>query len=91
MAQLATVLAPKGIRANTVSPGNIYAEDGIWGQIEREQPELFKRQFEANPMGRMGRPEEVADAVVWLASGRASFVSGTNLVVDGAICDGVQF
>lgn len=90
MAQLAHTMAPKGVRANTVSPGNIYIEDGVWGQIERGKPELFKRQMELNPMGRMGRAEEVANAVVFLASERASFISGTNLVVDGALCTGVQ-
>ena len=89
-AQLAHTLAPKGIRANTVSPGNIYIADGVWGNIERESPEFFKKQLEANPMGRMGKPEEIADAVVFLASARATFVSGTNLVVDGSLCSGVQ-
>ena len=42
-------------------------------------------------MGRMGKPEEIADAVVFLASDRAIFISGTNLVVDGSLCTGVQF
>lgn len=89
--QLAHRLAPAGVRANSVSPGNIYVADGIWGSIEREKPEFFAQQLKENPMGRMGRPQEVADAVVWLASDRASFVSGTNLLVDGAISPGVQF
>lgn len=91
MSQLAHTLAPKGVRANTVSPGNIYIEDGIWGGIEKKDPEFFESQMKKNPMGRMGKPEEVADAVVFLASKRASFVSGANLVVDGALCIGVQF
>ncbi|GAB7348387.1 hypothetical protein MBLNU459_g6821t1 [Dothideomycetes sp. NU459] len=90
VAQLATTCAPKGVRANTVSPGNIYVSDGVWGGIERDDPELFGKQLARNPMGRMGRPEEVADAVLFLASERASFISGTNLVVDGALCNGVQ-
>lgn len=89
--QLGHALAREGVRANSVSPGNIYVEDGFWGQAEREMPELFERQMAENPMGRMGKPEEVADAVVWLASERASFVSGTNLLVDGAVSPGVQF
>lgn len=89
--QLGHTLAREGVRANSVSPGNIYVEDGFWGQAEREMPDLFQRQMAENPMGRMGRPEEVADAVVWLASERASFVSGTNLLVDGAVSPGVQF
>jgi len=41
-------------------------------------------------MGRMGKPEEIADAVLFLASERAGFVSGSNFVVDGALCTGVQ-
>jgi 3-oxoacyl-[acyl-carrier protein] reductase len=90
-ASLAHKLAPKGIRANTCSPGNIYIADGVWGGIERDEPELFKKQMELNPTGRMGKPEEIADAVLFLASERASFVSGTNFVVDGALCTGVQF
>ncbi|RDW59672.1 3-ketoacyl-ACP reductase like protein [Coleophoma cylindrospora] len=90
-AQLARTLAPKGIRANTVSPGNIYIADGVWGNVERGNPELFKSQFEKNPFGRMGKAEEIANAVVFLASEKASFISGTNLVVDGALCNGVQF
>jgi NAD(P)-dependent dehydrogenase (short-subunit alcohol dehydrogenase family) len=44
-----------------------------------------------NPTGRMARPEEIARAVVFVASPAASFVSGTNLVVDGALTRGVQF
>lgn len=89
--QLAHTLAKDGVRANSVSPGNIYVEDGIWGDIERKTPEFFAEQLKANPMGRMGKPEEVADAVVWLASERASFVNGTNLLVDGAVSPDVQF
>lgn len=89
-AQLARTLAPKGVRANTCSPGNIYVADGVWGGMEQSQPEFFQQQWAANPMGRMGRPEEIADAVVFLASARASFVSGANFVVDGALGTGVQ-
>jgi len=47
--------------------------------------------LEANPMGRMGKPEEVANAAVFLASPVASFISGTNLLVDGALTLGVQY
>lgn len=89
--QLAHAYAKDGVRANSVSPGNIYVADGFWGGAERDMPELFARQLAENPTGRMGRPEEVADAVLWLASDRASFVSGTNLLVDGAVSPAVQF
>ncbi|KAK3721322.1 hypothetical protein LTR37_003198 [Vermiconidia calcicola] len=90
-ASLARKLAPKGVRANTCSPGNIYVKDGTWGDIERDEPDLFKKQMELNPMGRMGKPEEIANAVLFLASEKASFVSGANLTVDGSLCNGVQF
>ncbi len=88
---LARSLAPEGIRVNAVSPGNIYFEDGVWGKTERNNPEFFAKQVAANPMGRMGTPEEVAAATVFLASPAASFVSGTNLLVDGALTLGVQY
>lgn len=74
-----------------MSPGNIYIADGVWGGVEKGDPELFKSQMTKNPMGRMGRPEEIADTVLFLASRRASFISGANIVVDGALCTGVQF
>jgi len=88
---LAVELAPKGIRANTVSPGTIFFEDGTWGQRKREQPEIYQRAFNANPTGRMGRPEEVANAVAFIASPAASFITGANLVVDGALTRRVQY
>jgi 3-oxoacyl-[acyl-carrier protein] reductase len=89
--QLAHKYAPQGIRANTVSPGNIYVEDGVWGNIEKTMPEFFQKQLADNPLGRMGKAEEVADVVVFLASSRAAFVTGANMVVDGALAQGIQF
>ncbi len=87
---LALQLADQGIRANTVSPGNTYVEGGIWAGIESSDPELFGTAMGLNPTGRMGRPEESAAAIVFLASPRASRISGTNLVVDGALTRGIQ-
>ena len=88
---LAHQLAVKGIRANTVSPGNTYFPGGVWTQIEEGNPELFATAMALNPTGRMGTPQEMANAVVFLSSPRASFITGTNLVVDGALTRGVQF
>jgi 3-oxoacyl-[acyl-carrier protein] reductase len=88
---LAYQLAAKNIRANTVSPGNTYFPGGVWEQIEQGNPELFAQSLALNPTGRMGTPAEVARAVVFLASPAASFITGTNLVVDGALTRGVQF
>ena len=88
---LAYQLAGKGIRANTLSPGNTYFPGGVWEQIESGNPELFKTALDLNPSGRMGTPQEMANGAVFLASPAASFVSGTNLVIDGALTRGVQF
>ena len=87
---LAMQLADKGIRANTVSPGNTYFEGGVWASIETGNPELFETAIGLNPTGHMGTPEEVAAPVVFLASPRARRISGTNLVVDGALTRGIQ-
>jgi 3-oxoacyl-[acyl-carrier protein] reductase len=84
-------LAAKGIRVNTVSPGNTYFPGGVWEKIEHGNPELYAQALALNPTGRMGKPEEMARAVVFLASPAASFITGTNLVVDGALTRGVQF
>lgn len=83
--------ASERIRVNTVSPGNVYFEDGVWGAIERDDPAGFAAHLAANPFGRMARPDEVAKAVVFLASGAASFITGTNLLVDGGLTRAVQF
>jgi len=87
---LAYHLAGKGIRANSVSPGNTYFEGGFWAYAEQNLPDVYAQAMALNPTGRMGTPEEVAAAVVFLASPAASRISGTNLVVDGALTKGVQ-
>ncbi|KAA0101178.1 SDR family oxidoreductase [Mycolicibacterium sp. P1-18] len=84
-------LAGQGVRANTVSPGNTYFPGGVWPSIEANDPELFATAMGLNPTGRMATPQEVANAVVFLSSSAASFITGTNLVVDGALTRGVQF
>ena len=88
---LAHQLAGKGIRANTVSPGNTFFAGGVWDQIQQGDPALYATALGLNPTGRMGTPQEMAHAVAFLASPLSSFTSGTNLVVDGALTRGVQF
>jgi 3-oxoacyl-[acyl-carrier protein] reductase len=78
------------VRANAVSPGNVYFDGGVWQNIEGSDPEFFAQILALNPTGRLCTPEEVAYAVTMLASPRASFITGTNLVVDGALTRGVQ-
>lgn len=87
---LAYQLAGKEIRANSVSPGNTYFPDGIWEHTEKDNPELYQHALSLNPTGRMGTPEEAARAVVFLASPAASFITGANLLADGALTRGVQ-
>jgi 3-oxoacyl-[acyl-carrier protein] reductase len=88
---LARNLAAKNLRANMVSPGNVFFEGGVWDIVRQRNPQMFAEMLRRNPTGRMGRPEEVADAVVFLASPRASFITGTNLIIDGALTQRVQF
>lgn len=88
---LSTNLGAKGIRANTVSPGAIYFEGGVWDVRKREAPDAYAAAVARCPLGRLGTPEEVANAVVFLASPAASFISGTNLIVDGAATTRIQF
>jgi 3-oxoacyl-[acyl-carrier protein] reductase len=90
MQGLAYRLAPRGIRANAVSPGNVYFEGGVWEHIERNDPKLFAESLALNPTGRMARPQEIANTVAFVASPAASFMSGANIVVDGALTRGVQ-
>ena len=81
---LAQQLASSNIRVNSVSPGSILFEGGSWWKRQQENPaaiaEFVKREL---PFGRFGSPEEVADVVAFLSSPRASWISGTSVVVDG--------
>jgi 3-oxoacyl-[acyl-carrier protein] reductase len=88
---LAYQLAGKGIRANSLSPGNTFFAGGVWETMQRESPEFFGEALALNPTGRMAKPEEIARGVAFLASPAASFVNGANLLVDGALTRGVQF
>lgn len=81
---MALELAEEGIRVNSVAPGSIRFPGGSWDRRVKEQPEKMK-QFVADnlPIGRFGRAEEVADLVTYLASERASLVTGACINVDG--------
>ena len=82
---------PKGIRANTVSPGAVYFDGGVWQQIERDDPPKFKDMLDGVPLRRMARPEDIASAVVYVASPAAGYMSGANLVVDGGMTRRIQY
>ena len=79
-------LGRHGIRVNAVSPGLIWREG-----IEQAWPEGVQAYLRAAPLPRLGRPEDVADACLFLASGAASWITGANLVVDGGIMTNRSF
>ena len=84
--QAALDLAPHKIRVNAVAPGTIMTP--LNEKVFREHPDpeaLIRTWNEAHPLGRFGQPEEVAEAVLFLASDRASFITGTILRVDGGL------
>ncbi len=80
---LAVNLAPRGIRVNTLAPGSIEFEGGLWAAARQNNPARFEAVLGTIPWGRMGTPEEVADVAVYLLSRRASWVTGACLPVDG--------
>ena len=81
---MAQQLAKDNIRVNSVAPGSIMFEGGSWWKRQQQNPaaieEMIRREF---PFGRFGRPEEVAAVVAFLASERASWISGASVTVDG--------
>jgi 3-oxoacyl-[acyl-carrier protein] reductase len=88
---LARQHAKRHIRTNVVSPGTVYFEGGVWNQIEKGMPDVFKGAMERNPTGRMATPQDIANAAVFLASPASSFTTGINMLVDGAISRRVNF
>lgn len=89
--QLGQAWGPKGIRVNSVSPGPVKYPGGNWENIQSAMPELYESTEQQFALGRFGRPEEVANAVVFLASSASSYTTGTNIVVDGGYTKRVQF
>ncbi len=79
----ARILAGRGIRVNAVAPGSIEFPGGVWDRRRDEEPELYNATLAQIPFGRMGQPEEVAELVTFLASRRASWITGQSIVIDG--------
>ena len=73
--------ASKGIRINAVCPGTI--ETPMVAEMLAKEPDAMRDILRDQPIGRLGRPEEIASAVLWLCSPGASFVIGHALLVDG--------
>lgn len=79
----AAALARSGIRVNCVAPGSIEFPGGTWEERKRNAPDLYNATLAACPMGRMGKPEEVADVVVFLASSHAGWITAQIIGVNG--------
>jgi len=87
---VAVECAPDGIRVNTVFPGGVRTPiwenadwwDGFVGQVGSEE-EAWKKLEAAAPLGRMGQPDEIAEAILYLASDASRYVTGSELVIDG--------
>jgi NAD(P)-dependent dehydrogenase (short-subunit alcohol dehydrogenase family) len=86
---LATEYGPKGIRANMVSPGTIQTESPSWQKRLARDPQVFEKLARWYPVGRVGKPDDIAAAVAFVAADEAGFVNGANLVVDGGLTAGL--
>ncbi|MEZ5568057.1 MAG: glucose 1-dehydrogenase [Halioglobus sp.] len=76
--------ARRGVRVNTVCPGGINS-GGMAFYLQKMPPQMREKTLNAHAMGRLAEPHEIADAVIYLCSERASFVTGHDLVVDGGV------
>lgn len=90
-ASLSTTLAPKGIRVNTISPGAVEFEDGVWDKIKKSNPDLYQKAIKRCRLGKLSKPEDVAYAALFLCSPLAGNITGTNLIIDGGSTRRVQF
>jgi NAD(P)-dependent dehydrogenase (short-subunit alcohol dehydrogenase family) len=80
---LAVALAPQRIRVNAMAPGSIFFAEGLWDVVKMQNRPMYEAVLAGIPSGRFGTTEEVANAVVFLGSGKASWITGALLGVDG--------
>jgi 3-oxoacyl-[acyl-carrier protein] reductase len=90
-AQLSKEVAKDGVRVNMVSPGPIYFKDGPWDFIKQRAPAAYEDALQHCVIGRLGKPEDIASAVVFLASPKSGFTVGQNLQVDGGYMEHIAF
>lgn len=89
--QLAQAWGPKGIRVNAISPGPVWFEGGNWDDVKQGAPDFYKASEETCALGRLGTTEDVANAILFLASPAAAWITATNLIIDGGYTKRVQF
>jgi meso-butanediol dehydrogenase / (S,S)-butanediol dehydrogenase / diacetyl reductase len=86
---LATEYGARGIRANMVSPGTVQTSSPSWQKRLARDPQVFEKLARWYPVGRVGRPDDIAAAIAFIAADEAAFVNGANLVVDGGLTAGL--
>ena len=87
---MARKLASKNVRVNVIAPGNVYFKGGSWDEkIQQDKKRVDEIIKSTVPMNRFATPQEIADSAMFLCSDRASFITGTTLVVDGGQTVGV--
>ena len=87
----AQVLGREGIRCNVVSPGPIMVEGGDWDNIKNAMPDFYESTAKTHPGGELGQPQDVANAVAFLAGDSARHVNGANLFIDGGFMKRVNY
>lgn len=83
---MALKYGPRGVRVNAVAPGTIRTP--IWSDVVKKVPDIFDRLAKLYPLGRVGEPEDVARAILFLASDEAAWITGQTLSVDGGLTAG---
>lgn len=90
-AQLSKGVAKHGIRVNVISPGPVFVEGGQWDRVKQRMPQAYEAAVKTCVIGRLGSPEDIANAVAFFASPRSAFTVGQNLHIDGGYMQHVPF
>jgi 3-oxoacyl-[acyl-carrier protein] reductase len=88
---ISSSLAKKGVRANTVTPGVVHFEGGVWDMVKNEMPELWESTLKRCKLGRMVTPQDIGNAVAFLVSPAAGIITGANLIVDAGYTDRINY